>query len=89
MTLTFGRRLLYLALGASCAALLAGCSSYYKVRDTSTGREYYTTDVDRSGGAVQFKDGRTGNNVTLQSSEVTKIPSDVYQQAVTSPSSGK
>lgn len=68
----------------ACAGLVAACGSYsyYKVRDAATGREYYTTDIDRSGSAVRFKDGRTGSSVTLQNSEVTKIPSDVYNQAV-------
>jgi hypothetical protein len=87
--MNFNRTLLGLALAASCAALLAGCSSYYKVRDTASGRDYYTTDVDRSGSAVRFKDGKTGNNVTLQNSEITEIPSDVYKQAISSPSTGK
>ncbi len=67
-------------------ALLAGCASYYKVTDTITGKDYYTRDFEREGGGhVVFKDGRTGNEVTLQSSEVQEINKEMYKSNVAKP----
>jgi uncharacterized protein YceK len=78
------------AIALAVCVALAGCSSYYKVRDTASGKEYYTTDVDKAGGgAVSFKDGRTGNKVTLQNSEVTKVPQDIYRQQVGAAAAGQ
>jgi hypothetical protein len=63
--------------------LIAGCSSYYKVSDVSTGKVYYTTDIGhRNGGAVEFKDAKTKSNITLQSSEVQKIDKDQFTVGV-------
>jgi hypothetical protein len=63
--------------------LITGCSSYYKVSDVSTGKVYYTTDIDhRNGGAVEFKDAKTKSNITLQSSEVQKIDKDQFTVGV-------
>lgn len=65
--------------------LLVGCGgSYYRVKDTTSGRVYYTRDVDtkRQTGAVDFKDAKTGSKVTLQSSEVEKITEAQYQQGL-------
>jgi len=57
----------------------AGCTSYYRVTDPSSGKAYYTTKVDDvRGGAVKIKDGKTGSTVTLQSSEVKAISEDEY-----------
>ncbi len=84
------RSIVNLAIVGSCAALLAGCASYYQVRDPSTGQTYYTSDVDTpgGGGTVRFKDDRTNRNVTLQNSEVRTISRDEYQRGLnTSPSS--
>ena len=45
---------------------------------------YYTKDLDTPGGAgtVQFKDGRTDRQVTLQNSEVTPISGDEYRRNI-------
>ena len=61
--------------------LFLGCSSnYYRVTDPGSGKSYYTTKVEDAGraGAVKIKDDKTGNTVTLQSSEVRKISEDEY-----------
>lgn len=72
--------------GVVSLALLAGCASYYKVTDTTTGKDYYTRDFEREGGGhVVFKDGRTGNEVTLQSSEVQEINKEMYKSKVAKP----
>jgi len=69
-------------------ALLAGCGSsgYYMVRDPgSAAPPYYTSNIGTSGSAVQFKDARTGNAVTLQNSEVRKISKEEFTQGMTAP----
>ncbi len=65
------------------ATVMAGCSSYYKVTDPASGKEYFTKDVDRGGrgGAVEFKDARTNAQVTLVSSEVLKIDKKAFEAA--------
>ncbi|MBS0195241.1 MAG: hypothetical protein JSR77_00625 [Planctomycetes bacterium] len=70
-------------LSVLMATLMTGCSSYYKVTDPASGKEYYTKDVDRSGrgGAVEFKDARTNAEVTLVSSEVLKIDKKAFEAA--------
>jgi hypothetical protein len=70
---------------AACAALASGCASYHKVRDLVSGKEYYTADLTRYGNGVRFTDGRTGSEISLQSSEVTEIPEDLYLRFVTAP----
>jgi hypothetical protein len=69
-----------------CLLVLAtlGCTTYYVVRDPASGRAYYTTKVESAGqtGAVKFKDGRTGSQVTMQSSEVKEISSAEYEAGV-------
>ncbi|HEU5283491.1 MAG TPA: hypothetical protein VFU53_06745 [Burkholderiales bacterium] len=67
---------------AVCAiAGLSACGTYYRVTDPASGREYYTSDVDRDDTTVTFEDARTGRDVTLQSSEVSKISKDDYRAA--------
>jgi hypothetical protein len=66
-----------LALGL---ALLAGCTNYYKVTDPSTGKVYYSTEVkQRDSGATTLKDARTGDEVTVQNSEVQKIKKEAFE----------
>ena len=69
--------------------LLAGCfgGSYYMVRDPASSTAYYTTDVDKAGGAgaVKFKDQKTGSTVTLQSSEVKEISKDEFSKQTAKP----
>ncbi len=78
------RRSLTVASVVVAACLLSGCTSYYQVTDPASGRTFYTTDVDQSkkGGFVEFTDAKTKAQVTLQSSEVTKISKDQYKAAV-------
>ena len=57
-----------------------GCGSYYKVTDPTTGRVYYTEELDkRDAGAVTLTDARTGQDVTIQNSEVAKISKEQYE----------
>jgi hypothetical protein len=61
---------------------LAGCE-YYRVTDPSTGKIYYTKEVKKRGsGAVELKDEKTGNEVTLQNSEIQKIEKEAFNQGV-------
>lgn len=70
-----------LSILGGLSLLLAGCS-YYQVSDPTTGRTYYTNTVnERMGGAVTFKDARTGDKVTLQNHEVSKITKEQYDAA--------
>jgi hypothetical protein len=77
-----------LVIAGGCALLLAGCSSYYMVRDPTTGTTYYTSDVDTPGGAgtVRFRDDRTKRDVTLQNSEVREISREEYDRGLATPS---
>ncbi len=56
-----------------------GCASYYRVTDPATGKDYYTTTLERKGGSVTFKDVNTNETVTLPSSEVLEISKDQFK----------
>ena len=60
---------------------VAGCASYYKVTDPTSGKEFYTQDVSRkiTGGAIEFKDAKTGAATTLQNSQVLEIDKKTYE----------
>jgi hypothetical protein len=60
----------------------AGCTTYYRVTDPGTGKTYYTDDFKRSGSAVQFKDHKSGAQVTLPASEVLEVSSDDYKKGI-------
>jgi uncharacterized protein YceK len=61
---------------------LVGCATYHKVTDPASGNVYYTKKLKtQKGGAVMFTDDRTGAKVTLQSSQVQKIPKKEYKEA--------
>jgi hypothetical protein len=63
------------------ALAVGGCgSTYYRVTDPSTQRTYYTDEVKRSGTTVQFKDYKSGAEVTLPASEVLEISSDEFKK---------
>jgi len=70
-----------------CATVLAlslsGCGNYYMVRAPAGHTDYYTTEIDAAGmgGAIKFKDARSGAVVTLQSSEVKEISKDEFAKA--------
>jgi hypothetical protein len=62
-----------------CAVMVGGCGSYYKVSDPTTGRVYYTEDLqEKDGGAVALRDGRDGSTVTIQNSSVQKISKEEF-----------
>jgi len=66
--------------------LVAACATYYKVRDPATGNVYYTEKVKRErGGAANFKDSRSGAEVTIQNSEVTEISKGEYTAGISTP----
>lgn len=64
----------------AAALVAAGCAStYYKVTDLGSGRAYYTDQVvQHPGGGVSLVDARTGDNVTLQNSDITVITKEEY-----------
>jgi hypothetical protein len=74
---------LVMASGLATAVVLAGCGSYYMVRDPASGNTYYTKDVDRAGdaGSVRFTDEKSGKVVTLPQSEVKEIDKYEYRTA--------
>ncbi len=54
--------------------LTVGCHGRFMVTDPVTQNVYYTTKVRKKlGGAVKFRDARTGQKVTLQNSQVKKL----------------
>ena len=63
--------------------ILVGCATYHKVTDPASGKVYYTKKIkqEKRGGTVMFTDDRTGAKITLQSSEVQKIPKKEYKEA--------
>jgi hypothetical protein len=71
-----------MALVVGVALMLAGCASYYMVKDPGSGAEYYTTKVKKSHNVVVFTDAKTSAQVTLQSSQVLEITKDQYEAAV-------
>jgi hypothetical protein len=87
--MTFRLRLHGAAAGATaCTVLLAACGgsgAYYMVRDPGSAKPYYTTDISTSGSALKFKDERTGNAITLQSSEVKEISKEEFTKGMTAP----
>ena len=58
---------------------IAGCASYYQVTDPSTGKVYYTQEVERDDGAVTFTDANSGAEVTLQNTEVKEINQETFR----------
>jgi hypothetical protein len=60
---------------------LAGCASYFKVTEPGSGKEFYTTEVSHKlgGGAIEFKDAKTGAITTLQNSQVLEIDKNTYE----------
>ena len=63
--------------------MMLGCTTYYQVKDPSTGSMYYSTKIEEErGGAVSLKDARTNAQVTIQNSEVMEITPDQYDAAI-------
>ncbi len=65
----------------SCS--LFACT-YYRVSDPASGRVYYTNQVKRydQSGSIGFEDKRTGQHVTLSSSEYETITENEYKRAI-------
>jgi len=60
--------------------LLSGCTTYYRVKDTSTNSTYYTTQIDRqSSGSICFVDENSSSVVTLQNSAVTEVNEEEFK----------
>jgi hypothetical protein len=76
----------HIACGILCAmaGLLGGCGGdYYRVNNPAGGKQYYTKEVDHTkSGAITFKDEKSGNKVTLQSSEVKRISKDEFETGI-------
>lgn len=69
-------------LGAGVIALaMCACSTpaYYKVSDPVTGKVYYTEDMYQEHGATHLKDGKTGDAITLQNSEIRRITREEFE----------
>ena len=65
------------------AVMLGGCASYYQVSDVTTGKVYYTQDIEhKKGGAIGFEDAKTKSEITLQSTEVKKINKEQFNVGV-------
>jgi hypothetical protein len=73
------KRLMLTAV-AMLALVAAGCTTYYRVKDTTSGRTYYTEDIKRRNGTVVFRDTKSGAEVTLPSSEISEIQEEEYKK---------
>jgi phage pi2 protein 07 len=74
------KKVLWVAL---CLFILTGCGGYWQVVDPTTKEVYYTKKVKKErGGAVKFTDAKTGNQITLQNSEVMEVSKDQFREAV-------
>lgn len=60
-------------------SFLFGCTNYYRVTNPSTGKAYYTKDLDEDDGVLEFTDARTGEKVTLPGSEVREITREEFE----------
>ena len=65
----------------ACGLVLtvAGCSSYYKITDPGSGKIYYSNEIEKEDGAIEFKDANSESTVTIQNSEVTEISKEEYK----------
>lgn len=75
-----------MVVGGLLLTLAAGCTTYYKVTDPTTGKVYYSTEVqERNSGATSLKDAKTGEQITVQNSEVIKINKEQFETATHAP----
>lgn len=78
----------WLVVSLSVGIFVVGCasSSFYRVTDLQSGKEYYTQTVDHlASGAVVVNDSRTNSIITLQNSQVKMISSDEYKAGLATP----
>jgi hypothetical protein len=69
-----------IAVVVTGVVLLIGCTTYYKVKDTSTSSTYYTTQIDRqSSGSIRFVDENSKSVVTLQNSAVSEVNEEEFK----------
>lgn len=73
-------RLTRLVAVAVLALVVSGCTSYYRVKDTTSGRTYYTEEIKRRNGTVIFRDTKSGAEVTLPSSEIAEVQEEEYKK---------
>jgi hypothetical protein len=68
---------------ALTVAVLAACGGdYYQVTDVGSGKTYYTRNVDRDDGHVEFTDKATGDEVSLEKFELREVTRQQYENAV-------
>jgi hypothetical protein len=58
----------------------AGCTTYYRVTDPSSGKVFYTDEITRGSQNIRFTDAKSGSDVTLTTSEVKEISSDEFKK---------
>ncbi len=61
---------------------LAGCGGYWMVTDPISKNVYYTDSIIESRGGIRFIDAKTGDDVTLQNSQVREISKGEFKTAV-------
>jgi hypothetical protein len=62
----------------------AGCTTYYRVTDPTTGKVYYTTELKQNG-STTLKDARTGDSITVQNVEVRKVSKEDFEAGKSAP----
>jgi len=76
------RTALTLAL-ATITAALVGCTHYYRVNAPGSNTYYYTKNLkEHRGGEVTFTDGKTGDQVRLESFEKRSIDKEEYLRSI-------
>ncbi|HSF05925.1 MAG TPA: hypothetical protein VLG10_09055 [Methylomirabilota bacterium] len=71
---------LMIAVAALLALVASGCTTYYRIKDTTSGRTYYTEEYKRRNGTLIFKDTKSGAEITLPSSEIAEVAEDEYKK---------
>ncbi|NVO21726.1 MAG: hypothetical protein HXX13_18655 [Bacteroidetes bacterium] len=64
---------------------MQGCSSYYSVKDRSTGEIYYTTGIEEFSDGIRLKDEKTSALVTIRNFDVTRIEKEDYLYLLNQP----
>ena len=61
---------------------ITGCITHYRVTDPTSNKDYYTTEMKKHGGSVEFKDERTKKTVILNNSEIEQISEEEYSKGI-------
>jgi hypothetical protein len=73
----------YMVVIVLCVIVFCGCAPHYRITDPSTDNVYYARDIKKlSGGAIRLEDEQSGQTVTLQNSEIEKVPEEAYNQGL-------